>query len=136
MTTWAHPHVSVLDGGFPDETVDRIIVEGDLLHVDVGVTSGLRLHTDTQHLCYVLRASQGETEPPSDLVAGLHKANKVQDIILESMQPGRTGNQALTAVLQGMQEEGLNGQVYTHPLGDWGHGPGPVIGRSSLSAPF
>ena len=130
MTTWSHPHISVLDGGFPDESVNRIISEGDVLHVDIGVASGLRLHTDTQHLCYVLRASEGETEPPADLVAGLRKANRIQDIILQSMLPGRTGNQALAAALHLMREGGINGQVYAHPLGDWGHGPGPVIGKT------
>ncbi|VDC02548.1 unnamed protein product [Peniophora sp. CBMAI 1063] len=132
MTTWSHPHVSILNGDFPDESVDRVISEGDLLHVDLGLSSGLRLHTDTQHLCYVLRASRGETEPPADLVVGLRKANRVQDIILESMHPGRTGNQALTNALQAMYEEGVSGQVYAHPLGDWGHGPGPVIGFVNL----
>ena len=28
-----------------------------------------------------------------------------------------------------MNDEGINGTVYTHPIGDHGHGAGPLIGR-------
>ena len=27
-----------------------------------------------------------------------------------------------------MQDEGINGTIYTHPIGDHGHGAGPLIG--------
>jgi hypothetical protein len=28
-----------------------------------------------------------------------------------------------------MRSEGINGTIYTHPIGDHGHGAGPLIGR-------
>ena len=44
------------------------------------------------------------------------------------MVPGRTGNEVLAIVLGRMRSEGLNGTMYTHPIGDHGHGAGPLIG--------
>jgi hypothetical protein len=44
------------------------------------------------------------------------------------MQPGRTGNQVLQRTLERMRAEGIDGSVYTHPIGDHGHGAGPLIG--------
>ena len=75
---------------------------------------------------YVLRA--GETDAPAGLVAALGRSNKLQDILVEEMQPGRTGNEALRRTLGRMREAGLDGTVYTHPIGDHGHGAGPLIG--------
>ena len=87
------------------------------------------MHTDTQHLAYVLRASQGETSAPLGIKEGLRKANRMQDIQLGLMKPGMTGNELLSACLKTMSEEGIEGQIYSHPIGDWGHGPGAVVGR-------
>jgi Xaa-Pro aminopeptidase len=75
---------------------------------------------------YVLR--DGETEPPAGLRAALKRSNRLQDLLLEEMQPGRTGNQVLAATLTRMRAEGIDGSVYTHPIGDHGHGAGPLIG--------
>jgi len=35
----------------------------------------------------------------------------------------------LAAALEVMREEGITGTLYTHPIGDHGHGAGPLIGR-------
>jgi hypothetical protein len=45
------------------------------------------------------------------------------------MEPGRTGNEILAAALAQMRAEGIDGTIYTHPIGDHGHGAGPLIGR-------
>jgi hypothetical protein len=44
---------------------------------------------------------------------------------------GRTGNEILAATLARIRTEGITGTVYTHPIGDHGHGhgAGPLIGR-------
>lgn len=97
--------------------------------MDYGVT-GMGLNTDTQHLGYVLRASIGETEVPEGLQVGLKVANRLQDIVLEQMVAGRTGNEVLQACNEQMKEEGIEGQIYSHPIGDFGHAPGATIGRS------
>jgi Xaa-Pro aminopeptidase len=44
------------------------------------------------------------------------------------MRPGRSGNEVLASALAAMRAAGINGTVYTHPIGDRGHGAGPLIG--------
>jgi Xaa-Pro aminopeptidase len=100
-----------------------------MLHIDYGITA-MGLNTDTQHLGYVLRTQgeQVETDVTSSLQEGLRKSNRMQDIILEHMRPGRTGNEVLQKSLKQMKEEGIEGQIYCHPIGDWGHDAGAVMG--------
>ena len=102
-----------------------MIQRGDALWVDFGVIA-LGLHTDTQHLGYVLK--EGETSPPMGLRQCLATSNRLQDILLAEMKPGRTGNEALKAARAAMTAEGINGTIYTHPVGDRGHAAGPLIG--------
>jgi Xaa-Pro aminopeptidase len=86
----------------------------------------MRLNTDTQHMGYVLR--EGETAPPAGIRNALTQTNRLQDLLMERMKPGRSGNQVLADTLAAMKEAGINGSVYTHPIGDHGHGAGPLIG--------
>lgn len=102
-------------------TIDR----GDVLHVDFGITA-MRLATDTQHMGYVLKP--GETAPPAGILQALKNANRMQDVVLEQMRPGLTGNDVLSAALAIIKKEGIKGTVYCHPIGDHGHGAGPLIG--------
>ncbi len=134
LGTWFHPSVDVQRRGRAavatgsgalgrrDETV---IERGDVLHCDFGITA-LGLNTDTQHMGYVLRP--GETDAPDGLKAALRNGNRLQDIVLDHLRPGLTGNQALAAMLKQVEAEGLVGRIYTHPIGDHGHGAGPLIG--------
>jgi Xaa-Pro aminopeptidase len=103
-----------------------VIQRGDLLHCDVGLVA-LGLATDTQHMGYVLLL--GETEPPAGLRNVLAASNRLQDIVMRQLRVGRTGNEILTASLAEMRQSGLDGSVYTHPIGVYGHGAGPLIGR-------
>ena len=126
MTTWFHPSVDVQRAGEipPDGPV--VIQPGDLLWTDFG-TVAMNLHTDNQHLGYVLEP--GETEVPAGLRACMAASNRMQDIVLEKMKVGLTGNQILAEVRGQMAVEGITGTVYNHPIGDHGHGAGPLIGR-------
>ncbi|MGD2070977.1 MAG: M24 family metallopeptidase [Gemmatimonadota bacterium] len=126
MTTWFHPSVDVQRAGDEPAEGPAVIRRGDLLWVDFGVVA-MGLHTDTQHLGYVLRP--GETEVPAGLRRCLANSNRLQDILLEEMEPGLTGNEILAAALERMRGEGIDGTIYTHPIGDHGHGAGPLIGR-------
>ena len=108
-----------------NEETPIVIQRGDVLHVDYGLT-GLRLATDTQHMGYVLRA--GESEPPAGIVAALKKAQRLQDLLLARMKTGRSGNQVLAETLEAMRSEDIHGLVYSHPIGEHGHGAGPLIG--------
>lgn len=123
MTVWFQPHVERADSA--EGWSKGVIQRGDALWVDFGVNA-MGLHTDTQHLGYVLRP--GETAPPAGLQACIAASNRLQDIVLAEMQPGRTGNQALQAARAAMTRGGIDGTVYTHPIGDHGHGAGPLIG--------
>ncbi|KAI0700565.1 hypothetical protein BC835DRAFT_1532497 [Cytidiella melzeri] len=131
VSTWNHPRVSVITPeSFPGWSGTKDIIKGgDLLHVDFGITA-MGLNTDVQHMAYVLR--EGETDAPQGLKEGLKKANRVQDIVLSQMKAGKTGNEVLTECLSQMKEQGIEGQVYSHPIGDWGHSAGAVIGFTNL----
>jgi Xaa-Pro aminopeptidase len=126
MTTWFQPSIEVQrEGELPAEG-PVVIQPGDLLWSDFGVVA-MNLHTDTQHLGYVLKP--GEADAPEGLRQCLRISNRLQDILLGEMEPGRTGNQILASARALMQDEGINGTIYTHPIGDHGHGAGPLIGR-------
>ena len=126
LGSWFHPSVSVQRRGVEmGDSAAPVIQRGDVLHVDFGI-SALGLNTDTQHMGYVLRP--GETDAPAGLYAALKNSNRLQDLLLEEMRPGRTGDEALLATLARMREEKIDGSVYTHPIGDHGHGAGPLIG--------
>ena len=125
-TTWFQTSVDVQREGEHSGSGPAVIQQGDLLWTDYGVV-GLNLHTDTQHLGYVLK--DGETTVPAGLRQCLANSNRLQDILLSHMEPGLTGNQILASTLGQMRSEGINGTVYTHPIGDHGHGAGPLIGR-------
>jgi Xaa-Pro aminopeptidase len=127
LGTWFQPSVSVQRQGKTEGELgeDPVIERGDVLHCDFGVTA-LRLNTDTQHMGYVLR--EGETEVPAGLKAALAKSNRLQDIVVEQLRPGRTGNEILKVARERMKAEGIDGTVYSHPIGLNGHGAGPMIG--------
>ena len=74
MTVWFHPDVERAAPGV--DWGKGVIQRGDVLWVDFGVIA-MNLHTDTQHLGYVLRP--GETGPPPGLLACLATTNRLQD---------------------------------------------------------
>jgi len=128
LGSWFQPSVEVQRRGATDAELgaNPVIQRGDVLHCDFGLVA-LRLNTDTQHMGYVLR--EGETVPPTGLVAALRRGNRLQDIVMEEIKTGRTGNEVLRSSLARMRAEGIDGTVYTHPIGMHGHGAGPLIGR-------
>jgi len=126
LGSWFQPSVSVQRRGVEmGDSTDPVILRGDVLHTDFGIVA-LGLHTDTQHMGYVLHP--GETDAPAGLRAALRRSNRLQDLLLEEMVPGRTGNDVLRRTLARMRAEGIDGSVYTHPIGDHGHGAGATIG--------
>jgi Xaa-Pro aminopeptidase len=127
MDTWFQPSVEVQRKGKTSDEIgeDPVIVRGDVLHCDVGITVA-RLNTDTQHNAYVLLS--GETDAPAGLKRALANANTMQDIAMEEARPGRTGNEILKSVLERMRAKAIDGTMYSHPIGMNGHGAGPLIG--------
>ena len=47
---------------------------------------------------------------------------------MEEIRPGRTGNAILASARARMTTEGIEGTIYSHPIGLNGHGAGPLIG--------
>jgi Xaa-Pro aminopeptidase len=127
LGTWFHPSIEVQRRGKTEAELgdDPIIEAGDVLHCDVGITVA-RLNTDTQHMAYVLRP--GETDAPAGLRQALANSNALQDIVMDEIRPGRSGNEILSAARARMQAKGIDGTVYSHPIGLNGHGAGPLIG--------
>jgi len=134
LKTWFHPSVSVQRSkegnkeflrSFSSRPKDQVILAGDLLHVDFGITY-LRLNTDQQQHFYVLKP--GEQEVPDFLRNAFKNGNRVQDILVENFKKLKTGNEILSDALEQAKEEGLVASIYTHPIGLHGHAAGPTIG--------
>jgi Xaa-Pro aminopeptidase len=129
LRCWFQPTVSIQRRGVVlgdiGSSPDEVIRPGDLLHCDFGLHY-LGLATDTQQNAYVLRL--GEEAPPAGIVHALEVANRQQDLLAAEMVAGRSGNEVLAGVLAAMAAAGIEGRMYTHPIGYHGHGAGPVIG--------
>ncbi len=132
LTTWFHTSVSIQrpdaperSGDFSSRPAPEVILPGDLLHVDLGI-SYLGLNTDTQQHAYVLMP--GEEEAPEGLGRALAVGNRLQDILTSHFEVGRTGNEVLATALEQAAAEGIEASIYTHPLGLHGHAAGPTIG--------
>ena len=134
LITWFHPTVDLQRSdnikfdflsAFSKSKVSNVIQKGDLLHVDFGITY-LGLNTDTQQHAYVLK--DGEMNAPEELNNALRIGNKLQDILTNEFTTGRTGNEILLSALTKAKSVGIKPQIYTHPIGFYGHGSGPTIG--------
>jgi Xaa-Pro aminopeptidase len=134
LDAWFHPSVAIQRAdpesfehlrAFSDRPEAEIIMPGDLLHVDFGITY-LGLNTDTQQHAYVVKP--GETEAPAGLQQAFKVGNRLQDILTDNFITGRSGNQILKSALAQAKQVGIKATIYTHPIGYHGHAAGPTIG--------
>lgn len=134
LETWFHPTVDIqrtdekLEShitAFSNRPDGQVILPGDLLHCDFGITY-LRLNTDCQQHAYVLK--EGEKEAPAYLINALKDGNRVQDILTQHFKTGKSGNEILLGALKEGKNDRLLPAIYTHPLGLYGHAAGPTIG--------
>lgn len=134
LNTWFHPSVSIQRAtrgkegflrSFSKRPEDDIIRPGDLLHVDFGITY-LRLNTDQQQHFYVLKP--GEKDVPAGLQKAFNNGNRLQDILTNNFEEGKSGNEILAGALTQAASEGIQASIYTHPIGLHGHAAGPTIG--------
>ena len=134
VTTWFQPDLRVQRRGMervgsrgflaiaPEATV---LEPGDLVHVDFGISS-MGLDTDWQKMAYLLLP--GEPEAPAGLVDALANTQALQDaLMLRASRPNRTVGEVYALTMAEMEERGITAQVYSHPLGNHGHGLGPSI---------
>lgn len=151
-TTWFQPSVSIMtenDCSMCSTTIRdkgqvrsldepgapaHLIRFGDIIHCDFGVTA-LGLNTDTQHLGYVLSPEESEASIPPSMVEGLRKANRLQDMTREHMKIGLTGNEILRNIRAQMAKEEIEGKIYCHATGEFGHSAGSVIGELTFTHP-
>jgi len=116
---------------------DVVIQAGDLVHIDFGI-SYMGLDSDWQKMAYVLRPD--EDDVPAGLKAAMANTNALQDaLMLRASRPGRTAGEAYRLAMAEMEEQGITAQIYSHPLGNHGHGLGPSIdfrsaGRSDVDS--
>jgi hypothetical protein len=131
LPIWFMPDVNLQRAGLacaaeaPFCGEEGVIEPGDVLHTDVGICY-LTLCTDTQEMGYVART--GEREVPAGLREALAAGNRWQDLLTANFVTGRTGNEILSRTRRDAQRAGLASSTYTHPLGFFGHAPGPTIG--------
>jgi len=141
LKTWFHPTIDVQRNkesdlyDFDGKSKYDIIQPGDLVHCDFGITY-LTLNTDCQQIAYVLK--NDEEDAPEFLSNALKEANRLQDIFTNQFGLNKTGNEILKTSLSLAIKEGLNPQIYTHPLGTFGHSAGTTLGMwdSQKGVPF
>jgi hypothetical protein len=131
LKTWFQPTIDVQRTGksdlyaFDGKSKFDIILPGDLVHCDFGI-SYLTLNTDCQELAYVLKSK--ENDAPDFLKEALRQGNAVQDHLTDNFKKGRTGNETLRIAIADSKTNSLRPQIYTHPLGLYGHSAGTTFG--------
>lgn len=134
LECWFHPTIDVQRSdealkshieSFSKAKKDEVIIPGDLLHCDFGITY-IGLNTDCQQHAYFPK--EGESDVPDFLKKAFNDGNRIQDIFTNNFVFGKTGNEILLKSLKEGKAEGLRPSIYTHPLGTYGHSAGPTIG--------
>ncbi len=131
LPIWFMPYVNLQRPGLACDAENPfcgesgVIRPGDVLHTDVGLCY-LKLCTDTQEMAYVPKP--GEARVPEGLVRALATGNRWQDLLTAQFVAGRTGNDILQRTRDAAAKAGITSNTYTHPLGFFGHAPGPTIG--------
>ena len=101
-----------------------------LLHLDFGI-SYLGLHSDWQKMAYVL--SPGEQDVPEGLKRAMANTNALQDaVMLQCSRPGKLNTEVYDCAMGEMQRRGIEPQIYSHPIGNQGHGLGAGISYGAV----
>lgn len=108
-----------------------VIQRGDVVHIDFGI-SYMGFDTDWQKMAYVLKP--GERDVPAGLKQAMANSNTLQDALMQRhARPGMTGGAVFNATMAEMRERGIEAMIYSHPIGNQGHGLGTSIDfRSGL----
>ncbi len=132
--TWFQPDLRVQRKGKKNDTSrgflavspeNTVIERGDVVHLDFGITY-MGLNTDWQKMAYVLLP--GEKDAPAGLKNAMKNTNALQDaLMLRAARPGRPAAEVYTQAMDEMKQKGIEAQIYSHPIGNQGHGLGPSI---------
>jgi len=84
------------------------------------------MSTDWQKMAYVLLP--GEKTVPAGLQKAMENTNTLQDaLMLRAARPGRTGGEVYDLTMAEMKQKGIEAMIYSHPIGNQGHGLGASI---------
>jgi Xaa-Pro dipeptidase len=149
LDTWFHPDLRIQRRNqeisktqqflsVADES--EVIRRGDVIHIDCGLNY-MGLSTDWQKMGYVL--SKGEKDVPEGLKRALANTNRLQDAMFTHIKPGAWGYDVYDATMDDMKGEGIEAMIYSHSIGNQGHGLGasidfrrPVTGVTSFEPTF
>jgi Xaa-Pro dipeptidase len=133
VTTWFQPDLrlqrrgrvpSTSRGFLSVEPEETVIQPGDVLHLDFGITC-MGLNTDWQKEAYVLRP--GETDAPAGLKQALANTNTLQESLMTRSRPGKIAGVVYDEIMADMKQHGIEAKVYSHPIGEQGHGLGASL---------
>jgi Xaa-Pro aminopeptidase len=134
VSTWFQPDLRVQRKGMDSSKSrgflavakeDTVIMPGDLVHIDFGITY-MGFNTDWQKMAYVLMP--GEKDAPAGLKQAMKNTNDLQDaMMLRAARPGRTGGEVYKLTMDEMAQKGITAMIYSHPIGNQGHGLGASI---------
>jgi len=112
-----------------------VIQRGDVIHIDCGL-SYMGFSTDWQKMSYVLR--EGEKDVPEGLKKALANTNRLQDALFSHIKPGAKGFEVYDATMADMKRLGIEAMIYSHSVGNQGHGLGASVDfrRPSTGAPW
>ena len=114
----------------PESTVIR---RGDVVHLDFGITA-MGFDTDWQKMAYVLR--EGERDVPEGLKAAMRNTNVLQDVLMKTYsRPGALVSDVYDSTMAEMKRRGITAQIYSHPIGNMGHGLGAAIDFRAAQRP-
>jgi hypothetical protein len=127
---WFRPDLNVQRPGRPFEAgevpPDETILErGDVISLDFGINY-LDFATDYRGNAYILR--ENESDVPEGLKKAMKNSNDFQQIFLAEFEPGRTGNEVFASTMKKAQAAGLEPEIYSHSIGNFGHFVGAAIG--------
>lgn len=142
VSTWFQPDLRLQRKGRPGpssrgflavEPEATVIEPGDVLHLDFGI-SYMGFSTDWQKEAYVLRP--GEKDAPAGMKKALANANLLQETLMEKSRPGKSAAEVYQEIMAEMLHRGIEAKVYSHPIGDQGHGLGASLDyRAELQGP-
>jgi Xaa-Pro dipeptidase len=102
-----------------------VIQRGDAIHLDFGITY-MGFDSDWQKMAYVLRPR--ERDVPEGLKRAMANTNALQDaVMLQCSRPGRLNTEVAACAMAEMERRGIVAQIYSHPIGNQGHGLGASI---------
>ena len=140
VTTWFQPDLrlqrkgrapSTSRGFFAVEPEATVIQPGDVLHLDFGVTC-MGLNTDWQKEAYVLLP--GQADVPEGLKHAMANTNTLQESLMTRSRPGRLAGDVYNDIMADMKEHNIEAKVYSHPIGDQGHGLGAGLDYRAAQA--